>query len=56
MSYIYLIRHGETSWNLEERFQGTTNTELTNIGLKQGKLLAKSLAETKFENIYFQVP
>lgn len=52
MSYIYLIRHGETSWNLEERFQGTTNTELTNVGIKQGKLLAKSLADTKFENIY----
>lgn len=52
MSYIYLIRHGETSWNLEERFQGTTNTELTTVGLNQGKLLAKSLAGTKFENIY----
>lgn len=52
MSYIYLIRHGETSWNLEERFQGTTNTELTKVGLNQGRLLAKSLAETKFENIY----
>lgn len=52
MSYIYLIRHGETSWNLEERFQGTTNTELTTVGINQGKLLAKSLAGTKFENIY----
>lgn len=52
MSYIYLIRHGETAWNLEERFQGTTNTELTKAGLKQGKLLAKSLSDTKFENIY----
>lgn len=52
MSYIYLIRHGETSWNLEERFQGTTNTELTTVGLNQGKLLAKSLSSTKFENIY----
>ena len=52
MSYIYLIRHGETSWNLEERFQGTTNTELTTAGLNQGKLLAKSLASTKFKNIY----
>lgn len=52
MSYIYLIRHGETSWNLEERFQGTTNTELTKTGLKQGKLLARSLEKTPFQNIY----
>ncbi len=52
MSFIYLIRHGETSWNLEERFQGTTNTDLTKTGLKQGQLLAKSLGKTIFENIY----
>ncbi|MDD2370733.1 MAG: histidine phosphatase family protein [Firmicutes bacterium] len=52
MSFIYLIRHGETSWNLEERFQGTTNTDLTKTGLKQGKLLAKSLERTTFKNIY----
>ena len=52
MSYIYLIRHGETSWNLEERFQGTTNTDLTKAGLKQGKLLAKSLRKTPFQNIF----
>lgn len=52
MSYIYLIRHGETSWNLEERFQGTTNTTLTEKGIDQGKLLAESLKNIKFKNIY----
>lgn len=52
MSYIYLIRHGETTWNLEERFQGTTNTELTKNGQAQGKLLAKSLNKNPFNRIY----
>jgi len=52
MSYIYLIRHGETEWNLQERFQGTTNTELTHKGIEQGRQLAKSLRKTRFENIY----
>ncbi len=52
MSFIYLIRHGETNWNLEKRFQGTTNTELTYEGLKQGKLLANNLEKTDFKNIY----
>lgn len=52
MSYIYLIRHGETQWNLEERFQGTTNTELTDRGMEQGMLLAKGLEGTAFRNLY----
>lgn len=52
MSFIYLIRHGETSWNLEKRFQGTTNTQLTEMGLEQGQLLAKSLEKIVFRNLY----
>lgn len=52
MSYIYLIRHGETKWNLEERFQGTTNTELTEKGKEQGRLLAKGLEQTSFRKLY----
>ena len=43
MSYIYLIRPGETTWNLEERFQGTTDTELTPKGYEQGAHLADRL-------------
>ena len=52
MSTIYLIRHGETNWNLEERFQGITNTELTENGIEQGQKLANRLKETEIENIY----
>lgn len=52
MSVIYLIRHGETKWNLEERFQGITNTELTKNGIDQGKKLAERLKEINIENIY----
>lgn len=52
MSVIYLIRHGETKWNLEERFQGITNTELTENGIDQGKKLAERLKEINIENIY----
>ena len=52
MSYIYLIRHGETTWNLEERFQGTTDTELTPKGYEQGAHLADRLKQTPFNNIF----
>lgn len=52
MSTIYLIRHGETEWNLEERFQGTSNTMLTDNGIEQGRKLAKRLKDEEIANIY----
>ncbi|MEM8915333.1 MAG: histidine phosphatase family protein [Pseudomonadota bacterium] len=32
---IYLIRHGETEWNVEGRFQGRTHSDLTEKGRAQ---------------------
>lgn len=40
---IILIRHGETTWNIEGRYQGQENTPLSERGLKQGHLLAEGL-------------
>ena len=46
MSYptIYLIRHGETVWNLEGRYQGKKNSPLTLKGESQAKANAIKLA------------
>ncbi len=46
MSYpiIYLIRHGETVWNLEGRYQGKKNSRLTLKGESQAKANAIKLA------------
>lgn len=43
MTRIILVRHGETTWNIEGRFQGQIDTPLSERGLKQGQLLAKGL-------------
>lgn len=43
---IYVIRHGQTNWNVEKKFQGRTNTFLTEVGKQQ----AQNLAEV-FKNI-----
>lgn len=39
-----LWRHGQTAWNLERRFQGTTDIELTETGLAQARRAARLLA------------
>ncbi len=43
MVRIILIRHGETTWNIEGRYQGQEDTPLSPRGLEQGKLLAQGL-------------
>ncbi|MER7150693.1 histidine phosphatase family protein [Streptomyces lydicus] len=41
---IVLWRHGQTAWNLERRFQGSTDIELTEAGLAQARRAARLLA------------
>ncbi|MCX6384670.1 MAG: histidine phosphatase family protein [Actinobacteria bacterium] len=51
-SKLFLVRHGETVWNLEARYQGITNTGLTSEGLKQAELAAKYLSKVNFSGFY----
>ncbi|MBF6049268.1 histidine phosphatase family protein [Streptomyces sp. NRRL B-1677] len=41
---IVLWRHGQTAWNLERRFQGSTDIELTGTGVAQARRAARLLA------------
>src|SRR5213594_3073495 len=34
---LVLIRHGESTWNLENRFTGWTDVDLTETGIAQAK-------------------
>ena len=49
---IYLVRHGETDWNIERRFQGIEDIPLNDKGRKQAKDCAKILATLSFSTIY----
>ncbi|MFI1676814.1 histidine phosphatase family protein [Streptomyces sp. NPDC020607] len=44
---IILWRHGQTAWNLERRFQGSTDIQLTETGVAQAKRAARLLASLK---------
>ena len=44
MKTIYIVRHGETQWNLECRVQGHQDSPLTEKGIKQAKDLSRSFA------------
>ncbi len=37
MITLYLIRHGETEWNKTGRYQGSTDVELSALGLQQAE-------------------
>ncbi|MFN8206136.1 MAG: histidine phosphatase family protein [Bacteroidales bacterium] len=49
---LYLLRHGETQWNLEKRFQGQMDSPLTENGILQAKNLAILLREIRFDALY----
>nr|WP_241781106.1 histidine phosphatase family protein [Lactococcus lactis] len=52
MLEIYLIRHGQTKWNLENKMQGSLNSDLTVEGVKQAVSLGKELNKHYFDHIY----
>ena len=49
---LLLIRHGETKWNEERRFQGNTDVPLNEKGIQQAKALRERLAKFKFDACY----
>jgi broad specificity phosphatase PhoE len=49
---IYLIRHGETDWNLERRYQGQQDIPLNAIGIQQAQMIAQTLNGNSFTALY----
>jgi probable phosphoglycerate mutase len=57
---LYLLRHGETAWNLERRMQGSKDSSLTGRGRAQaaamGRALAAELARAPAPTIFLRSP
>lgn len=46
---LILLRHGESHWNLENRFTGWTDVELTNSGIKEAKEAGEKIYDEKIQ-------
>ena len=49
---LYLIRHGETDWNIVKRLQGATDISLNENGEALAKLTAEGMKDIAFDVIY----
>lgn len=48
---IYIIRHGQTDWNIEHRTQGQTDIALNTNGIKQAELITQKISNLKIDSI-----
>lgn len=49
MTIIYVVRHGETDYNIEDRYLGRTDVPLNSTGRKQAKELAKKVQKLNID-------
>jgi probable phosphoglycerate mutase len=49
---LLLVRHGETDWNRDRRFQGHADPPLNDAGREQARALAEELAGERIDFVY----
>ncbi|SRR5713226_133545 len=49
---VIVVRHGETTWNMERKFQGHLDSELTAKGISQAQAIAERLVNHSFSALY----
>lgn len=52
MALLYLVRHGETTFNAEGRIQGHLDAPLTKLGVRQAEMIAHRLSGETFTAVY----
>jgi 2,3-bisphosphoglycerate-dependent phosphoglycerate mutase len=54
MNYLVLVRHGQSQWNLENRFTGFYDIELSDLGREEAAAAGKRLKDmgVKFDQVF----
>ena len=52
MTKVYVVRHGQTAWNLEEVFRGRMDIPLDETGKKEVHLAGEALKDETLHAIY----
>ncbi len=55
MSKLVLIRHGQSLWNLENRFTGWVDVPLTDLGRREARVGAQLIKDITFDVAYTSV-
>ena len=55
MAQLVLIRHGESQWNLENRFTGWVDVPLTEKGREEARGAGEKLRDIRFDKAYTSV-
>ena len=49
---ICIVRHGQTDWNVEGRYQGRCDTHLNEVGIMQAREIASKINNKKFDVVF----
>lgn len=54
MNYLVLLRHGQSQWNLENRFTGFRDVDLTALGVEEAQKAGEKLAKANiaFDTVF----
>lgn len=55
MPNLILLRHGQSSWNLENRFTGWVDVELSDLGREEARTAGLELRELQIDRVYTSV-
>jgi len=55
MAKLVLVRHGQSTWNLENRFTGWVDVPLSELGQTEARLAGERIKEIPFDRAYTSV-
>lgn len=55
MPNLVLVRHGQSQWNLENRFTGWVDVDLSPLGIEEANNAGQNLKDFTFDNVFTSV-